>query len=42
MEAKMHQEKEQDQVLELGAATELTLGEQGGPYEDFVIPDLED
>lgn len=34
--------REDHELIELGAATELTLGEQGGPFEDFVIPDLED
>lgn len=34
--------EDQNQLIDLGAATEVTLGEQGGPYEAFVIPELQD
>ena len=32
----------EDAVTDLGAATELTLGNAGGPFESFVIPELQD
>lgn len=31
-----------DDLVDLGPATERTLGEEGGPFEEFVIPELED
>lgn len=34
--------EEQADVVELGAASDVTLGYVGGPFEGWLVPDMQD
>lgn len=32
----------EDDIVELGAASDITLGYAGGPFESWLMPDMQD